>query len=233
VTGRAASSACAPVAGRLPELALGILSGGERAEVLAHLDQCAACRDESGDWAATADVLPFLLPEAEPPTGFEVRTLDRITAAQVLVPRRSTMRRLLTVAALVAAVMVTTLAAVRIIDARGDESSSDPRAVVPVASAPMIGRSGREAGVAFMTPGTERYVFIAVDYGSRSGMYRVEAVNGADTVTELGNVAIDEGHGAWAGSMPVGSTSAAPRMVRVVGPDGEVFCTARFGPVAS
>jgi hypothetical protein len=87
MTGPVASSGCAPVADRLPELALGILGGGERAEVLAHLDRCAACRDESGDWAATADVLPFLLPEAEPPTGFEVRTLDRIRAAQVLVPR--------------------------------------------------------------------------------------------------------------------------------------------------
>jgi hypothetical protein len=58
MNGPNATNACAPIADRLPELALGILGGGDRADVLAHLDHCASCRDESADWSATADVLP-------------------------------------------------------------------------------------------------------------------------------------------------------------------------------
>jgi hypothetical protein len=225
------ASGCAPVADRLPELALGILGGSERAEVLAHLDHCASCRDESADWAATADVLPLLLPEAEPPKGFETRTLDRLRAQQALVPRRSPMRRVLTLAAIVAVVMVATLAAVRIVDAQSADSDRD--AAVPVAAAPMIGHKNHEAGVAFMTSGDERYVFLDVDYGDRSGMFQIETVDEANRVTKLGTVALDEGHGAWAGELPAGSSAAPPRMVRVVGPGGQVFCTARFGAVAS
>lgn len=233
MNGPTASSGCAPVADRLPELALGILSGGERAEVLAHLDECASCRDESADWAATADVLPLLLPEAEPPAGFEARTRERLRAEQILVPRRSTMRRLLTLAAVAAAVMIATLAAVRIVDARSSGSSSESSGSVPVQSARMIGQKGHEAGNAFMTSGSEQYIFIDVDYGAKSGAYRIEAVDDANRVTPLGAVAINDGHGAWAGEMPTGGSAAPPRMVRVIGPDGQVFCTARFGPVAS
>ena len=62
-------------------------------------------------------MLPGLLAEAEPPPGFEARTLERLRADQAPVPRRSMMRRVLTVAAIVAVVMIATLAAVRIIDA--------------------------------------------------------------------------------------------------------------------
>jgi hypothetical protein len=233
MNGPTATSGCAPIADRLPELALGILGGGDRAEVLAHLDQCASCRDESGDWAATADVLPLLLAEAEPPKGFEIRTLDRLRAHQALVPRRSLMRRVLTLAALVAAVMIATLAVVRIVDAQSADSSSERGPEEQVVSAPMIGNKNHEAGKAFMTSGDNQYVFLDVDYGERSGMYRIEAVDAANHVTQLGTVAIDEGHGAWAGELATEGSASAPTMVRVVGEDGQVFCTARFGAVAS
>jgi hypothetical protein len=232
VSGPTTPSECAPIADRLPELALGILGGGERADVLAHLDRCATCRDESADWAATADVLPLLLPEAEPPVGFEARTLERLRTERVLVPRRSTWHRVLAVAAIAAAVMIATLAAVRIIDASGS-SSSQSDASVPVASARMIGQQGNRAGNAFMTTGEEQYLFLDVTYGVKSGVYRIETVDAADRVTPIGSVAINEGHGAWAGEVPGGRGGAPPAMVRVIGPDGQVFCTARFGPVAA
>ena len=231
MNGPNASRGCAPTADLLPELALGILGGGERAEVLAHLDRCASCREQSAEWAATADVLPMLLTEAEPPVGFEARTLERLRADRDRVPRRSRMQRLLAVAAIVAVVMIGTIATVRIIDARDAESSSDAKPVVT--SAEMIGRSGHGAGAAFMTTGDDQYVFLDVDYGVKSGVYRIEVVDGANRATPIGNVSIKEGQGAWAGELPGGAGTSGPRMVRIVGADGEVFCTARFGPVAS
>ena len=118
MNGSGATSGCAAVSDRLPELALGILSGTERADVLDHLDSCPSCRAESGEWAATVDVLPSLLAEAEPPAGFEARTLERLRADQARVPRRSLTQRIFALAAVVAFVMVASIAAVRIIDAR-------------------------------------------------------------------------------------------------------------------
>ncbi len=201
--------------------------------MLAHLDHCAACLEASADWAATADVLPLLLSDAEPPAGFEARTLERLRAGQVLVPRPSTMRRVLAVAAIAAAVMIATLAAVRIVDGRTTDSSSSSGSSTNVASAPMIGPKGHDAGHAFMTTGEDRYVFLEVNYGARSGMYSIEAVDDANRVTALGPLPIDQGHGVWAGEMPGGTAGEPPTMVRVIGPDGRILCTARFDPVAT
>jgi hypothetical protein len=172
-----------------------------------------------------------MLAEAEPPAGFEQRTLERLRADQARVPRPSMMRRLLMVAAIVAAVMIATVAAVRIVDARSSDSSESSS--VPVTSARMIGQQGHEAGNAFMTSGSEQYVFVDVDYGVKSGMYRIEALDNSKNATPLGTVAIEEGHGAWAGELPAGGSASPPTAVRVIGPDGRVFCEARFGPVAT
>ncbi|MGZ4691637.1 MAG: anti-sigma factor family protein [Acidimicrobiia bacterium] len=222
---------CGPVAERLPELALGILSGAERAEVLDHLDRCASCREASADWASTVDALPMLLAEAEPPAGFEARALELLRADQARVPRRSVMQRVLAVAAVVAVAMVMTLAAVRIIDAR---SSDEPR--TQVTSAQMVGHTGKRAGDVFMTVGTERYVFLDVDYGVKTGMYRIEMLDSANRLTRLGNVAITGGHGTWAGELKASATGGAPgapAMVRLVDASGEVLCSAHFGAVAA
>jgi anti-sigma-K factor RskA len=60
------------------ELALGVLTGRERARALAHLDRCDACRDEVRQLTQTGEELLGLLPTAEPPAGFESRVLARI-----------------------------------------------------------------------------------------------------------------------------------------------------------
>ena len=60
------------------ELALGVLTGRERAQALAHLDHCASCREEVGQLTATGEGLLGLLPSVEPPAGFETRVMDRL-----------------------------------------------------------------------------------------------------------------------------------------------------------
>lgn len=63
------------------ELALGVLTGRERAAALAHLDQCDACRENVRQLTMTGEGLLDLLPAAEPPAGFESRVLERIGVA--------------------------------------------------------------------------------------------------------------------------------------------------------
>ncbi len=217
-------SDCVAVSELLPELALGTLSGTERADVLAHLDRCAACRERSADWAAMVDVFPTLLGEAEPPAGFEARTLERLKADRSKVARRPRLQRVLAVAAIVAAAVIVSVAAVRIIDARGGSGSSD----TDVASANMVGNGGRYAGDAFTTSGHDRYVFVDVNFGAKSGMYRIEAVDAKDRVTALGRLAVSGGHGAWAGELPASGGHDALAMVRLVDSSGAVLCAARF-----
>jgi len=69
---------CAELANVAAELALGVLTGRERAEAVAHLDWCEDCREDVRQLMATGEGLLALLPEREPPAGFETRVLDRL-----------------------------------------------------------------------------------------------------------------------------------------------------------
>jgi hypothetical protein len=69
---------CVEVDGAAAELALGVLTGAERARVLAHLGWCRPCQEEVCQLAMTADALLQLLPGCEPPAGFETEVLARI-----------------------------------------------------------------------------------------------------------------------------------------------------------
>ncbi len=60
------------------ELALGVLTGRERARALAHLDGCESCREQVRELSMAGDELLALLPSAEPPAGFESRVLERL-----------------------------------------------------------------------------------------------------------------------------------------------------------
>jgi Family of unknown function (DUF6529) len=49
------------------ELALGVLTGRERAQAIMHLDRCGTCRERIRDLAVTGEELSGLLPGREPP----------------------------------------------------------------------------------------------------------------------------------------------------------------------
>ena len=69
---------CAELADVSAELALGVLTGRERAVAIAHLNACEACREDVRQLMATGEQLRELLPSAEPPAGFESRVLERL-----------------------------------------------------------------------------------------------------------------------------------------------------------
>jgi Putative zinc-finger len=60
------------------ELALGVLTGRERARALAHLDGCETCREQVRELSMAGDEMLALVPPAEPPAGFESRVLERL-----------------------------------------------------------------------------------------------------------------------------------------------------------
>ncbi|HSS12195.1 MAG TPA: zf-HC2 domain-containing protein [Acidimicrobiales bacterium] len=71
---------CDEFASQAAELALGLLSGDERAAALAHLAGCSSCRVNLDELARAADALLLVAPRAEPPIGFESRVLARLAA---------------------------------------------------------------------------------------------------------------------------------------------------------
>jgi hypothetical protein len=69
---------CAELADVAAELALGVLTGRERAAAVAHLEWCESCREDVRQLMATGEQLLGLLPPVEPPAGFETRVLERL-----------------------------------------------------------------------------------------------------------------------------------------------------------
>jgi hypothetical protein len=78
---------CAHYADELAELALGISTGRERAEALAHVAQCPACHAEMEQLSLAADSLLEVIPRVDPPLGFEVRLAERLLSGRGT-PRR-------------------------------------------------------------------------------------------------------------------------------------------------
>lgn len=90
----------------LPAYALGALDADDRAELEAHLAECAACRLRLEEWRRTAGDLADAVAPAAPPPGVRASLLDRVRS-EAAVPRpatRSERRRRWIVAA--AAVLV-------------------------------------------------------------------------------------------------------------------------------
>jgi hypothetical protein len=67
-----------------PELALGLLDGAERAEVLAHLERCAKCHADVASLTELGEQLLLLAPQVPPPAGFETRVLARLAPGPAL-----------------------------------------------------------------------------------------------------------------------------------------------------
>src|ERR1700742_1840713 len=69
---------CGEFADVAAELALGVLTGRERAQAVAHLDECDSCREHVRQLSLTGEEMLGLLPSREPSQGFESRVMDRL-----------------------------------------------------------------------------------------------------------------------------------------------------------
>ena len=208
------------------ELALGVLTGRERAHAIEHLDQCDACREHVRQLSLTGEEMLGLLPGQEPPAGFETRVMGRLGLAPQQ-PKRS--RRMLATAAVLLAAVACGLGGwglrgVTSAPATGGSSTAQ----APLRSAALLTASHQTAGKIFLYNGNPRWLYMAVDanesMSSGTVICQLEASGGR--IITIGSFRLDSGYGSWGSPDPVdpGSVTGA----RLTSPNGTVLATASF-----
>jgi predicted anti-sigma-YlaC factor YlaD len=206
---------CAAAREAAPELALGVLDGAERAEVLLHLSGCPRCQRYVGELSSVADGLASVVPEVEPPAGFARRVEAQIRRGR----RRDWRRWATTIALTAAAAAILAVVTVRVVES----GQSTPRAATPALhSAAMIGGHGTWVGNVAVSNTSPASLLVSVEYSVPDGTYSLLLHDGAIS-QRVGAITITRGHGAWAGTAVVhgGATTLG-----LVGPDGTTVCQA-------
>ena len=238
------------------ELALGVLTGRERAQALAHLDHCASCREKVRQLTATGEGLLGLLPSVEPPAGFEARVMDRLglavaapspapaTPSPNLAPaparRAGWFSRLPSgrppatgpsrPARRTQRVLALAAVAVAVVAAGlggwGLRSGTSAPAGTPLSSATLLSASHHAAGKIFLYDGSSRWLYMSVDMPSGNGTVICEVESRDGQVTTVGSFQLADGRGHW--GSPVPATHGSLTGARLVGPGGTVLATASF-----
>jgi hypothetical protein len=213
------ASSCARVRECAPDLALGALTGPERAEVVEHLDGCPSCQALVGEYATVADTLLELVPEAQPPAALAAPVLD---AMRPPVPRRRRHR----IATLVAAAMLAITAGAGVfvaVETGGGGTGST--AASALHSAPMVGAGDRTVGRVVSTGDDPPRLAVSVDYWVADGSYQLAALDGNGTSVPVGTLQVAGGRGTWTGRAPAVDHPVA---VALVDPSGRVVCRGRL-----
>jgi hypothetical protein len=240
---------CAEFAEAGAELALGVLTGRERARALAHLDRCDACRENVRQLTVTGEELVGLLPAIEPPAGFETRVMERLglgtptpapaPARRVSPARRfgrkladwiggaltgrggmSRPRRMLAAAAVAAAVIVAGLGG------WGLHGATSSPAASPLSSAAFLTASHQTAGKVYFYDGDHRWLYMSVDIGSGNGTVICQVEGPDGHLTTVGSFRLAGGYGYWGSPDPVANGPLTG--ARLVTTAGTVLATATF-----
>jgi hypothetical protein len=201
------STDCAKTREVLPELALGIADGEQRALALEHIAGCSDCRRELEELSSLADELIALAPQREPPPGFENRVLDRLNVRQKRRrPARRRLRRLAFAAALAAVAAATALAMSA--SYSSDRSlASQYRAALQGAhgkyfqSARLSSPAGQEAGIVFAYQGSPSWLFYTLNGRYAGGLYKEQIVTRSGRALTL--PAFRLVNGSWGVATPI------------------------------
>lgn len=207
---------CAEARDLAPEFCLGVLDGAGRADVVDHIDRCAACRTVVAEMAEAADSIVLLAPEAEPPRGFERRVLAQLTDSR----RRTRWRTTKLVAFVAAAAVILSVVTVRVVDGSRVPGPATPA----VETVPMVGVDGTTVGrVDVVDNGTIASLAVNVDAALADGVYRVVLAPETTPRQVLGTLTVADGRGAWAGTA---SVDDQPADIELLDDAGEVPCSA-------
>jgi hypothetical protein len=197
-------SSCAEIRELLPELALGIADGEERALALEHTGDCAGCRRELQELSTLADDLIAVAPGQEPPVGFEGRVLGRLR------PRRSPRRRArrgLVRLGFAAAVGAAVAIAMTISYSSDRRLASQYRAALQGAhgqyfqTARLRAPDGSVAGTVFAYQGSPSWLFYVLGGPYRNGVYNEQVVTRSGRAVSLPRFRLVEG--SWGIVSPV------------------------------
>lgn len=195
---------CAEVRELIPELAMGVAPGDERAMALNHLTTCAECRQVLEETSEIVDELLLLAPQHEPPPGFDAKVIDAVSGEQ---PRRWKISKGLIAAA--AIILAASLGAglTRWAGAEDRQLADQYRQTLDVANgdylraADLTGADG-EAGHVFAYQGNPSWVFISVE-DAPSGVHRVRYVTNDGVTHWLGVCTVRHGQGSWGTAIDV------------------------------
>jgi hypothetical protein len=217
---------CAAARDLLPELAMGSLSGDDRARVLDHLGACPACATESAELTAVVDdVVAHLAPRTDPPAGFESRVLTRIASGT---PRTPWWRRPMTLVAALALVIAGTTTGLY---AAGSGSTRLNAEYVQslhalggkqLRAAPLT-QQGHTWGQAFVYEGKRSWVFVSMSWDVPDGAYLVVLDRSDGPSATVGSLHLQNGEGST--GTTVGDTRTVTA-VRVVDSSGRTLCRA-------
>jgi hypothetical protein len=225
--------ACEAYAGDLAELALGVLTGRERARALSHVESCARCSDELEQLSRAADMIVQAAPDVEPPVGFEVRLFERMGVQEP----RGRLHRLRPAYWVPAAVAV----AAGVVALGLGLGLSSPPAPAPVATATSTSTSGalqhldsatltsdgNSVGRVDTFGGDKPWMSMMLDDSAASGTVNCVVVTDDGVTHHVGTFVAREGYGAWAAQLKV--DPADIRTAEVVSPSGTVLATATLG----
>jgi hypothetical protein len=218
---------CEECSAELAELALGVLTGRERARALAHVDECPRCAEELEQLSRAADSMLLAAPDAEPPMGFETRLFERMGVSGVsrLDDRRRAPRWVpVGVAAAAAAVaalgvglgMTLTSSPVPASVAQGHAHGS-------IESDNLV-QDGRTVGRVVYFDGAKPWMSMMLADAGVQGQVNCVVV-GHDGVTHMvGTLVAHNGYGAWYAPLHVNPSDL--RAAQVVTPTGTVIASA-------
>jgi hypothetical protein len=245
---------CAGFGDVAAELALGVLTGRERAEALAHLDHCEACREHVRQLTMTGEGLLGLLPSREPPAGFETRVMERLGLA-VPQPRKAArigpVSRLIgrlrgrperrpdereTVRPsglwlagrprrLVAAAAVALALVASGVGGWGLHGATSPAtASSPLSSASLLSARHHVVGKIFYYDGNPNWIYMSVAMDAGSEKVTCQLESADGHVTTVGSFRLKDGYGSWGSTATV--SQGEPVSARLLAADGTVLATA-------
>jgi hypothetical protein len=232
-------SSCDEHAANLAELALGILTGRERAATLAHVDACPRCAEELEQLAHAADAVVMVAPELEPTVGFEVRLFSRmgltegpatefapepVARGRRVAPLRWVSSRPRWVMAAAAAVIALAIGlSIGWNTGSGRGGSGQPVGPVEVASAALIAH-GSAVGSVNTYGGSKPWMLVTLADSWSDGKVTCEVVTANGVTHNVGSFTAKYGFGTWGAPLRV-----APQDIKkaeVVSSNGTVIATA-------
>jgi len=190
----------------LPELALGTLTGEDRARALEHVGSCQRCSDELRRLNELGDALLLLAPSAEPPVGFESRVVDRLGVSSEKKWRQR--KKVLITAVALLSILVS--ASAMYVVGRGDRELADSyRDTLRIANGeyvaahPLTDERGVRFGYIFGYQGSPSWIFCVITSGRSTTTYDGEVSSEDGRTWELGEIYVHEGEGSWGRSLPI------------------------------
>jgi hypothetical protein len=214
---------CEEIQEDLTAIALGILSGRRRSEVLGHVENCPRCSSELEHLSIVADTVLQLAPEVDPPIGFELRLAQRLQASGT--PRRpKRFRRASSLAIAAAVTVVVGFGAATLVGTRS--SNNEIRSTTANLTSATLSSHGQDVGEVFVSAGKPAWMFMTIDSRSWSGVVTCEVILAGGKIETIGQFALSGGYGAW--GAPLTSSAGQVRSARLITAKGVVLASARL-----